>query len=722
MRPRYALWNKALAAEASPPPNAFSLPADTCNRMTILRHRTLAYVSIAVMCFVALAVLYLFWHHDHQSLILRAGIRNHSLSTDLNPEGRVDALAVEVVAAAARRSGLRLQWVECPEGPDSALRSKKVDLWPMTLDLPERKKQFHITEPWLAAERCLVTKGPPPTHWAGVSVAYGLGPESQLLAAAPASKPVHSEGDVAAVRAVCVGGVRAAYVLMQSLGAFVLRKPTGCETVDFHITPAGGKPLKLGIGSTFEAAQEADELRMEIGRMAAQGALEEFFSKYSLYSIAETADIYELMDAQRRTQALEFGAGGLILALVILVWQVGRVRDARRTAEKANSAKSQFLANMSHEIRTPLNGIVAMTEVLGRSGLTPEQRDIAAVILNSSESLMTIVNDILDFSKIEAGGMSIEQIAFDVRATVEDAVRLFTPRAQQKGLEIACRIAADVPRMIVGDPLRIRQVLMNLLSNAIKFTEAGGIGVELARGGNPEQGPALLFRVVDTGIGIPAEASSKLFRAFTQADSTTTRKFGGTGLGLAISLRLVTLMGGSIGLESEPGQGSVFWFIVPAPATDRAEHLEPASVSSPAPAQSTIATAQAGWRILIVEDNPVNQIVAARALRTLGYAPDVASSGEAALDVLLKHPFDLILMDCQMPGMDGYQTAAEIRRREAGLHRTPIVAMTANTVDGDRERCAAAGMDDYLSKPFRMAALERALRRWLSPEAARSVA
>ena len=234
---------------------------------------------------------------------------------------------------------------------------------------------------------------------------------------------------------------------------------------------------------------------------------------------------------------------------------------------------------MSHEIRTPLNGIVAMTEVLGRSGLTPEQRDIAAVILNSSESLMTIVNDILDFSKIEAGGMSIEQIAFDVRATVEDAVRLFTPRAQQKGLEIACRIAADVPRMIVGDPLRIRQVLMNLLSNAIKFTETGGINVELARGGNPEQGPALLFRVVDTGIGIPADASSKLFRAFTQADSTTTRKFGGTGLGLAISLRLVTLMGGSIGLESEPAQGSVFWFIVPAPAADRAEHLEPASVS-----------------------------------------------------------------------------------------------------------------------------------------------
>jgi signal transduction histidine kinase/ActR/RegA family two-component response regulator len=691
--------------------------------MTVPRQRTFAFASIAVVCAVAVPALYLLWRHDHRDLTLRAGIRNHSLSSDLNPEGRVDALAVEVLAAAARRTGLRLQWVECPEGPDHALRSKKVDLWPMTLDLPERRKQFHITEPWLAAERCLVTKGPPPANWIGVRVAYGLGPESQLLSAAPKSTPVHSEGDVAAVGTLCSGGVRAAYVLTQSLGAFVLRKPAGCETDDFRVTPAGGRPLKLGIGSTFEAADEADELRIEIGRMAAQGALEEYFNKYALYSIAETADIYELMDVQQHTQALEFGAGGLVVVLGVLIWQVRRVRDARSAAEKANSAKSQFLANMSHEIRTPLNGIVAMTELLGRSGLTPEQRDIAAVILNSSEALMTIVNDILDFSKIEAGGMNIEQIGFDVRATVEDAVCLFKPRAQQKSLKIECRIAADVPNMIAGDPVRIRQVLMNLLSNAIKFTETGGVGVELARAGNPEQGPALLFRVIDTGIGVPPESSAKLFRAFTQADSGTTRKFGGTGLGLAISLRLVTLMGGSIGLESDPGHGSVFWFIIPAPPMEPVEQPQPAPVSLPAREECQPAIAQAGgWRILIVEDNPVNQVVAARALRTLGYAPDVASSGEAALEALRQHPFDLILMDCQMPGMDGYQTATEIRRREAGRRRTPIVAMTANNVDGDRERCAAAGMDDYLSKPFRIAALERALRRWLSSNAERSVA
>ncbi len=588
----------------------------------------------------------------------------------------------------------------------------------MTLDLPERRKRFHITEPWLAAERCLVTKGPPPAKWSGVKIAYGLGPESQLLAAAPASKPAHFEGDVAAIGAVCNGAAGAAYVLMQSLGAFVLRKPKGCENADFHLTPINGAPLKLGIGSTFEAASVADDLRLEIGRMAAEGALGELFNKYSLYSIAETADIYQLMDAERRTQVLEIGACGLILALAILAWQVRRVRDARQLAEKANRAKSEFLANMSHEIRTPLNGIVAMTELLGRSGLTAEQRDIAAVVLQSSESLMTIVNDILDFSKIEAGGMDIEQIAFDVRATVEDAVRLFEPRAQQKDLKIEFRIASDVPRMTVGDPLRTRQILMNLLSNAIKFTESGRVGVEVTRAGDPEHGLALLFRVSDTGIGIAPEISGKLFRAFTQADSGATRKFGGTGLGLAIALRLVTLMGGSIGMESEPGKGSVFWFVIPAPFV---EHPAPAAL--PKPVESAItATRVPDRRILIVEDNPVNQIVAARALKTLGYAADIAPSGEAALDVMRNQRFDLILMDCQMPGMDGYQTATEIRRREAGSQRTPIVAMTANSVEGDRERCAEAGMDDYVSKPFRISTLERALQRWLCPKAERSVA
>jgi signal transduction histidine kinase/CheY-like chemotaxis protein len=699
--------------------------------MSRSRRRTLAFTSIAVVCLAAV------WYgtplHERHKGVLRAGIRNQILSSNLNPEGRVDGLAVEILKEAARRRNVKLEWINCPEGPDAAMRANKIDLWPITQDLPERRKHFHITAPWLAAERCLITKGPPPGVWKGERVIYGLGPESQLLAATPGAIPVHVPGDLAAVAAVCAGDARAAFIVMQSLGAFVLKKPAGCEKSDFRVTPVHGKSLKLGIGSTFEAADDADALRLEVGRMAAEGALEQLFNKYSLYSIAETADIYELMEAQSRARAVELGGLGMIVALGILAWQVKRVREARRAAEKANNAKTEFLANMSHEIRTPLNGIVALTEVLGRTGLSTEQRDLTAIVMSSAESLMNIVNDILDFSKIESGGMTMEHIDFDIRSAVEEAVLLFTPRARQKGLEINFHLASAVPRMITADPIRIRQVLMNLLANAIKFTDTGGISIEVDRTGSADTGPALLFRVTDTGIGIAPEVSAKLFRAFTQADSTTTRKFGGTGLGLAISLRLVTLMGGSIGLESEPGKGSTFWFIIPAPSPTEASAplpamtYRPAVFGQPAPvapakfAQPAARTAS-DCRILVVDDNPVNQLVAVRALRTLGYEPDVVASGEAALDALTHSNYDLILMDCQMPGMDGYAATAEIRRRETGRRRTPIVAMTANAIDGDRERCAAAGMDDYLSKPFRIALLERTLQRWLSGKLEPSVA
>jgi signal transduction histidine kinase/ActR/RegA family two-component response regulator len=668
-----------------------------------------------VVC-ATLASVYVWRPHDHSRLVLRAGIRNNSLSASLSPEGRVDALAVEVLAAAARRTGIHLKWVDCPEGPDQALRSKKVDLWPLVLALPERKSRFHITEPWLAGERSLVTKGAPPKRWDGVRVAYGLGPESQLLLAAPAALPVHAQGDVAAVGAICTGEASAAYVLTQSLGAFVLKKPHGCETADLQVAPVSGKPLKLGIGSTFERAREADELRVEVGRMAAGGALEELFNKYSLYSSAETAGIYEVMDANRRTQVFQGGAAGLTLSLAIVLWQLRRIREARRAAEKANSAKSEFLANMSHEIRTPLNGIVAMTELLARSNLDSEQREMAGVVLSSSESLMTIVGDILDFSKIEAAGLRVEEIPFDLRAVVEGAVRLFTPRAREKNLSLECHVASGLPPTIVGDPTRVRQVLMNLLSNAIKFTAEGGVRVEVQPAGDPAIGPAAIFRVIDSGIGIEPGAAAKLFRAFSQADSATTRKYGGTGLGLAIGLRLVTLMGGSIGMESEPGRGSTFWFLIPA-NENQAKAAEPPIPAPPRPAapaeETAIAAVRAAWRVLVVEDNPVNQMVAMRALVTLGYLADVVSGGEAALEAMEHCRFDLILMDCQMPGMDGYAAAAEIRRREGGRRRIPIVAMTANSIDGDRERCMTAGMDDYLSKPIRLAALGKMLEYWL---------
>jgi signal transduction histidine kinase/CheY-like chemotaxis protein len=466
--------------------------------------------------------------------------------------------------------------------------------------------------------------------------------------------------------------------------------------------------------------------------MATEGLLDKIFNKYSLGSVAETANIYELLDANHRATVFRGSAVAFAVGFTILLWQVRRVRQSRRAAEKATSAKSEFLANMSHEIRTPLNGIVAMTELLSRSGLNTEQSEMAGIVLTSSESLMTIVNDILDFSKIEAGSMQMEEIPFDLRALTYDAVRLFTPQAKEKSLAIECSVAADIPPMIFGDPVRVRQVLTNLTSNAIKFTAQGSVKVEVELAGDSQVGPAVLIRVTDSGIGIAPEVSARLFRAFSQADSATTRKYGGTGLGLAIVLRLTTLMGGSVGMESTRGKGSTFWFLIPARAAavigEAAKQPPAASLRFAASCGPDVVLAsdveqtrqggQPGCRILIVEDNPVNQMVASRALGTLGYEAEVVAGGEAALEVLAHSQFDLILMDCQMPGMDGYDATAEIRRREAGRSRIPIVAMTANAIDGDRERCMAAGMDDYISKPIRLALLAKMLESWLERKVA----
>ncbi|MGM0913485.1 MAG: ATP-binding protein [Pseudomonadota bacterium] len=382
-----------------------------------------------------------------------------------------------------------------------------------------------------------------------------------------------------------------------------------------------------------------------------------------------------------------------------------KLQATARRAESASRAKSEFLATVSHEIRTPLNGVIGMSDLLLAEPLEEGPRQYAVTIHDSANLLLGLINELLDFSKIEAGRLELEYQPLSLAALVEGSVAIFAARAESRGIRLEARVSEALPSWMMGDPARLRQVLLNLVANAVKFTDEGWVILEATL----EDADTLRLEVRDSGCGIPAEQRERIFEPFRQGDASTARRFGGTGLGLAISRRLVEAMGGSIDMRSEPGVGSRFWCLLPlVPA---AEPLQEAAAGRLEPGRPQ------GARLLVVEDNPVNQRVAQAMLERLGCRVSLAESGEEALALTRRHSFDLIFMDVQMPDMDGLEVTRRLRQRHGWPATVPIVAMTAGGPGGERARCLAAGMNGYLTKPLLQEALLEVLRRHLGGSA-----
>ena len=405
----------------------------------------------------------------------------------------------------------------------------------------------------------------------------------------------------------------------------------------------------------------------------------------------------------------------LYIGPIIRVTETAFSKLEKTTAKALEAArlKSEFLANMSHEIRTPMNGVLGMIELLSRSQLDEKQRRFLGTLRTSAGGLMSVLNDILDFSKIEAGKMELREETCRVHALVDDVTDLFAARAELRGVQLIAEIENDVPTQVEADTERVRQVLSNLVGNAVKFTERGRIVVRASVEEHKGQVFQLRFEVIDTGIGIEPALQGKLFEAFSQVDGSLTRKHGGTGLGLAICKQLVELMKGRMGVTSEPGKGSNFWFVLPLRRLESTGTLELPSPLGARPLATLPSSADgASRRILVAEDNPINQEVLREVLSELGYQAHIVENGLQALLALEQEAYPLVLMDCQMPELDGYAAAREIRRREQGARHVSLVAVTAHAFEGERQKALAAGMDDYVTKPISGAVLNEVIQRW----------
>jgi signal transduction histidine kinase/FixJ family two-component response regulator len=617
---------------------------------------------------------------------------------------------VDVIREAAGKRGINLRWINCPEGPQAALRAGKVDIWPLLGVAAARDAGFYLAEPWLENHYAIVWRGVgPASHdaepdWKSRSVAVTKLPFILRLGKQryPDSVLDETPNRTVALQHVCSGRADGAFMEIRLLEAMLLDRPRDCYGVPLRVRVLSDLRQEMTTVSTPAFRPEADELRREIGVMFRDGRFTRMVDEWFVFSNVEAHSLAELLH-QRRQHAYGLALLAVMTVLIgLLGWIYKRARTAMRYAERANAAKSEFLANVSHEVRTPMNGVLGMADVLMNTALSVEQREYTTTIAESARLQLAILNDILDSAKMESGKMALEAVPFSPSDLLQDVSRAFHATAIEKGLHLELQTSGLPPAMI-GDPLRIRQILSNLVNNAMKFTKAGEVRITAAieTAGDVT---TMVLTVTDTGIGIDAQSKARIFEKFTQADSSTTRRFGGTGLGLSICRGLVELMGGSINLESTPGKGSKFVISIPSRIT---------TVDIPRqPSEWQVASVFATTPVLVVEDNRVNQRVATVLVRSLGLAVEVANNGLEGVEKCSSNDYAAVLMDCQMPEMDGYEATRRIRALKR--KRVPIIALTAGAASSDRNLALEAGMDDFLTKPVQRAELARVLDRWIA--------
>ena len=627
----------------------------------------------------------------------RIGVDHNPPNHDWSEEKGASGFAVDVLNEAARRAGVQLNWVYCPRGSKAAMLEGFIDLWPVGYFRPGEYPTLYQTRPWSYVQHAWVwdrkkfAADPDRTARKRLSAVDRFSMRNLVSRTFPNMELVPAPTRRESLSAMCSGKADLTFIDMRVLEEALLDRPESCRGTIFVVKPLPDLTDPMTIFARGESTGVADALRNEIDGMLTDGTILNYSEQWFALSSSEERQVSQL---QERNLQLKWMAGiclAMAVAIGLLVWLIRNLRSARAGADRARRLQAEFLANVSHEIRTPMNGVLGTAELMLDTVDDPVIREQVETIRESALGQLELLNQILDQSKIDSGVLLLEITPFSLRRLMEHIERTFWPAARRKGIWLRLDIPPDLPDMVQGDGLRIRQVLTNLVNNAVKFTAEGGVDIAVRSDVSPN-GVKISFSISDTGIGIPAAVQETIFEKFRQVDASTTRRYGGTGLGLSISRQLVRLMGGDLTVESDPGQGSKFRFSVDLTLSRNAGKRE-------LPAGSANVATLAGLNVLVVEDNLVNQRVAQALLQRLGASVLLAGNGVEAVAKCREREFDVVLMDCHMPEMDGFTATMEIRKLDGAIRRVPIVALTAGVSGEERRKAMLSGMDGFLTKP-----------------------